>query len=95
MGFADGRIRVTNITTEDMHDLNDYIEYAIHDNRTGRVKTICSSHDNRMLFTCGDDGNIFSLMFQCDGHAIDECVNSISNLPRSSESVVSPVEKNK
>jgi len=93
MGFADGRIRVTNVKAENINDLNDYIEYAMHDNKTGRVQMLCSSYDDRMLFTYGDDGNIFSFMFRCDNDAVDECMNSIADLPQSSEFVVSFAEK--
>lgn len=89
MGFADGRIRVTNIKVTDIYDLNDYIEYAIHDNKTGRVKMISSSHDDRMLFTYGDDGNIFSFMFQCDNGTVDACMNPIFDSPQSCELIVS------
>ncbi|XP_015370279.1 PREDICTED: uncharacterized protein LOC107166221 [Diuraphis noxia] len=36
-----------------------------------------------MLYTCGDDGNIFSFMFQCDNEVIEHMI-SISELPQSS-----------
>lgn len=86
MGFSDGRIRVTNVRVDDMINLSDYIEYSVHDNRSGRVKTLCFSQDCCMLFTYGDDGNIFSFMFQLDGNATEI---SISNLPESPNFVVS------
>lgn len=64
MGFADGSIRVTRFNADDPSDLSNYIEYQVHDNRTGRINALCLSGDNRTLFTCGDDGNIFSFSFQ-------------------------------
>jgi len=66
MGFADGRIRLTNVKVNDVSDFDDYIEFTIHDNETGRVKMLCFSQDNNMLYTCGDDCNIFSFTFQCN-----------------------------
>jgi WD40 repeat protein len=72
MGFADGRIRLTNIKDNNLSDFGDYIEYSVHDNKTGRVNMLCLSQDNYMLYTCGDDCNIFSFMFQCNYKNIDE-----------------------
>lgn len=89
MGFADGKIRVTNVGVNNISDLSDYIEYSIHDNKTGRVKMLCFSQDNRMLFTCGDDGNIFSFIFQCDINTIEKYMISASELPQSSKLIVS------
>ncbi|XP_025203883.1 cilia- and flagella-associated protein 44-like [Melanaphis sacchari] len=40
MGFADGRIRLTNVKDNDISDFGDYIEYSVHDNKTGRLFTI-------------------------------------------------------
>jgi len=65
MGFANGRIRLTNVKVNDVSDFNDYIEYSVHDNETGRVNLMCFSQDNYMFYTCGDDCNIFSYKFQC------------------------------
>ncbi|CAI6354695.1 unnamed protein product [Macrosiphum euphorbiae] len=64
MGFADGRIRLTNVKINDVLDFDDYIEFTIHDNETGRVNMLCFSQDKNMLYTCGDDCNIFSFTFQ-------------------------------
>lgn len=89
MGFADGKIRVTNVGVNNISDLSDYIEYSIHDNKTGRVKMLCFSQDNRMLFTCGDDGNIFSFIFQCDINTVEKYMISVSELPQSSKLIVS------
>lgn len=83
MGFADGRIRITNLKTDNMLDLSDYIEYSIHDNKTGSVKMLCLSKDSRMLFTCGNDGNIFSFVLQCDNDIIEKCTIQNYKLPQS------------
>lgn len=89
MGFADGSIRVTNVKVEDITDFSDYIEFSIHDNRTGKVKNLCFSQDKCMLYTYGDDGNIFSFMFQCDNSDIEKNSTPISKFPRSPELMVS------
>lgn len=83
MGFIDGKIRVTNVKGNNLSDFNDYIEYSIHDNITGKVKMLNFSQDKRMLFTYGDDGNIFSFIFQCNNSIIEKCNISFSKLPES------------
>lgn len=88
MGFADGRIRITNVNVEDISDLSNYIEYPIHDNKRGTVK-LCFSQGNHMLYTYGDDGNIFSLIFQCDYSVVEKCKISVSDLPQYPEFTVS------
>lgn len=70
MGFADGSVRVTRFNDDNPSDLSDYIEYQVHDNKTGRINALCLSGDNRTLFTCGDDGNIFSFSFQCGNDSV-------------------------
>lgn len=89
MGFDDGRIRVVNINDNNIYDLSDYVEYSIHDNNTGRVKMLNFSQDNRMLYTYGNDGNIFSFMFQCDTNIYEKCISSISKLPPTPKFLVS------
>lgn len=89
MGFDDGRIRIININNDNIYDLSDYVEYSMHDNHTGRVKTLIFSQDNRMLYTYGNDGNIFSFMFQCDTDFHKKCKSSISKLPPVSKFMVS------
>lgn len=80
MGFNDGRIRITNIREEDNFNLSDYIEYPIHNNKSGRVKMFRFSQDNHILYTYGDDGNIFSFMFRCDYSVVEKNMISASEL---------------
>lgn len=81
MGFADGKIRVTSVNyCNDVNDLSDYIEYSVHDNKRGKVKILCLSQDKRMLFSCGDDGNIFSYTFQCEISTVEKSIVSVSEL---------------
>jgi len=89
MGFADGTIRITSHNVLNTSDLSDFIEYSIHDNKTGRVKMFSFSQDKHMLFTYGDDGNIFSFMFQCDYNIVEKCMISISELPQLPKIIVS------
>lgn len=88
MGFADGRIRVTNVKINALFNLNDYIEYSVHDNKTGRIKMLCFSHDKRMLYTYGEDGNIFSFLFKCNESVIEKYMVPISKLPQSPKLIV-------
>lgn len=88
MGFADGRIRVTNIRVEDISDLSNFIEYSVHDNETGTVQ-LCFSQDNQMLYSYGGDGNIFSFMFNCDHSVFKKCIDSIPKLSPTPEFLVS------
>lgn len=89
MGFADGKIRVINVKVNNVNDLSDYIEYSVHDNKRGKIKTLCFSQDNRMLFTCGDDGNIFSYMFQCETSTVEKFLVSVSELLQPPKLIVS------
>lgn len=83
MGFADGTVRITKIKGHNTSDWNDYIEYALHDNVRGRINALCFSHDKRMIYTYGEDGNIFSLTFQSDNSFIENVTVQNANLLRS------------
>lgn len=64
--MQDGTIRVNKVNPNDFRDLSDYWTLAMHDNQLGFVPRICFSFDERYLFTCGFDGNVFSYKFQPD-----------------------------
>lgn len=90
MGFADGRIRVTKVDAGG-RDLDDYVEFAAHDNRTGRVKTLRASGDGRVLYTYGDDGNVFSFVYRPSDDDDDDdgsIGGRATSLPRSSALLV-------
>nr|CAD7399612.1 unnamed protein product [Timema cristinae] len=63
LGMQDGRIRVQRVNPNDHSDMTDYWLYSMHDNTNGIINKICFSYDERYLFTCGVDGNIFSYTF--------------------------------
>lgn len=83
MGFDDGRVRIIKFKFNDTLDLSDYIEYSIHDKKRGRIKNLCFCKDNGMLFTYGDDGNIFSFVLQCNDKVNEKCMSSTFKLPKS------------
>lgn len=76
-----GEIRVCRVNKDDHTDLSDYWILPMHDNYNGYIPKILLSHDNRMLLTCGHDGNLFSFLINDDGDFLE------SNLrPESHES---------
>ncbi|XP_066257532.1 cilia- and flagella-associated protein 44 [Euwallacea similis] len=61
--MQDGSIRVNKTNPKDYTDLSNYFSITMHDNRNGFVPKLCFSNDEKYLFSCGHDGNIFSYMF--------------------------------
>ncbi|XP_048505660.1 cilia- and flagella-associated protein 44 isoform X2 [Athalia rosae] len=60
LGMQYGQIRVCRVNKHDHTDLSDYWILPMHDNYNGYIPKILLSHDNKMLLTCGYDGNLFS-----------------------------------
>ncbi|XP_019696509.1 uncharacterized protein LOC105182290 [Harpegnathos saltator] len=60
LGMEHGQIRVCKYKSEDYTDLSDYWILPMHDNYNGYIPKMILSHDQKMLFTCGHDGNLFS-----------------------------------
>lgn len=60
LGMEHGQIRACKYKSEDPTDLSDYWILPMHDNYNGYIPKISLSHDQKMLFTCGHDGNLFS-----------------------------------
>lgn len=55
-----GQIRVCKWKPENYTDLSDYWILSMHDPLNGYIPKIILSHNQKMLFTCGYDGNLFS-----------------------------------
>ncbi|XP_050529601.1 cilia- and flagella-associated protein 44 isoform X2 [Daktulosphaira vitifoliae] len=85
MGFTNGRIRLTNIQTKHFLNLEDYIEHSMHDNITGKIKGLYFSHDYRLLYSFGDDGNIFCYHFHCNHTDESKCSLQVVELPSKPE----------
>ncbi|XP_030750373.1 cilia- and flagella-associated protein 44 [Sitophilus oryzae] len=62
--MQDGSIRINKTSTEDYTDLSDYFKLSMHDNQNGFIPKLCFSYDEKYLFSCGYDGNLFSYKFQ-------------------------------
>ncbi|XP_011636228.1 uncharacterized protein LOC105426623 [Pogonomyrmex barbatus] len=60
LGMEHGQIRICKWKPEDYTDLSDYWILPMHDNYNGYIPKMILSHDQKMLFTCGYDGNLFS-----------------------------------
>ncbi|XP_011859838.1 PREDICTED: uncharacterized protein LOC105557260 isoform X2 [Vollenhovia emeryi] len=60
LGMEDGQIRVCRWKLENYTDLSDYWTLPMHDNCNGYIPKMILSRDQRILFTCGYDGNLFS-----------------------------------
>lgn len=57
--MRNGAIRINKIN-EDFRDLSDYWLLNMHDNLNGIIPSIQFSYDNKMIFSIGHDGNLFS-----------------------------------
>ena len=55
-----GEIRVCQINADDYMDLSNYWSLSMHDNFNGYIPKMMFSYDQKMLLTCGYDGNLFS-----------------------------------
>ncbi|XP_050459151.1 cilia- and flagella-associated protein 44 isoform X5 [Cataglyphis hispanica] len=60
LGMEHGQIRVCKLKPENYTDLSDYWILSMHDNFNGYIPKIIVNHNQKMLFTCGYDGNLFS-----------------------------------
>lgn len=58
--MEDGQIRVCRWKPENYTDFSDYWTLPMHDNYNGYIPKMILSYDQRLLFTCGYDGNLFS-----------------------------------
>ncbi|KYN07248.1 WD repeat-containing protein 52 [Cyphomyrmex costatus] len=66
LGMEHGEIRVCRWKPENYTDLSDYWILPMHDNYNGYIPKMILSHDQKMLFTCGYDGNLFSFEINDD-----------------------------
>ncbi|KYN44488.1 WD repeat-containing protein 52 [Trachymyrmex septentrionalis] len=60
LGMEHGEIRICRWKPENYTDLSDYWILPMHDNYNGYIPKMIPSHDQKMFFTCGYDGNLFS-----------------------------------
>lgn len=63
LAMQHGEIRVVKINPHDFRDLSDYWQISMHDNLNGFIPKMCFSYDEKLLFSCGHDGNIFSYLY--------------------------------
>lgn len=63
LAMEHGQIRVVKVNPHDFHDLTDYWQISMHDNLNGFIPKMCFSYDEKLFFSCGYDGNIFSYIF--------------------------------
>ncbi|XP_036151277.1 cilia- and flagella-associated protein 44 [Monomorium pharaonis] len=66
LGMEHGQIRVCKWKPQNYTDLSDYWILPMHDNYNGYIPKIILSHNQKMLFTCGHDGNLFSYEIKDD-----------------------------
>lgn len=58
--MGDGEIRVVKVDPSNLQELSDYMSLPMHDNNNGTIRQICFNFNYSYMFTCGNDGNIFS-----------------------------------
>lgn len=59
----DGTIRVVKVNPSDSRDLSNYWSLPMHDNNNGTIRQICFNYNYSTMFSCGNDGNVFSYKF--------------------------------
>lgn len=61
--MENGAIRINVYCKDNFRNLKNYWLLNMHDNFKGAITFIVSSYDNKYLFTTGNDGNIFSYVW--------------------------------
>ncbi|GAB0093262.1 uncharacterized protein DMENIID0001_083410 [Sergentomyia squamirostris] len=99
-GLSDGSIRITKIL-EDFRSLTDYWQLVMHSNEKGKIRRLATSHDEKYLFSVGEDGNIFSYRLNCpEGTQIESetqipCLDNIEEIPDQDFTSVLSLEEEK
>ncbi|XP_046388185.1 cilia- and flagella-associated protein 44 [Ischnura elegans] len=62
-GMKNGSIRINSVTSTNPMDFSDYLLLPMHDSANGTVRSLFFSPDGSILFSSGDDGNVFSYNF--------------------------------
>ncbi|XP_015588735.2 uncharacterized protein LOC107264707 [Cephus cinctus] len=84
LGMEHGEIRICRVNPEDHTDFSDYWILSMHDNYNGYIPKILLSHDQKMLLTCGHDGNLFSFLIN------DDTPPLTFHIPRAKEPLLLP-----
>lgn len=59
-------IRIQPLQNEDPGLMGPYWSLTVHDNHYGKISNLCSSFDDRFLFSVGMDGNFFMFEMMSD-----------------------------
>lgn len=59
LGMENGVIRIQPLNSENPFLIGPYWSLTVHDNSYGKVSGLCSSFDDKYLFSVGTDGNFF------------------------------------
>ncbi|KAL1463503.1 hypothetical protein WDU94_015250 [Cyamophila willieti] len=65
IGFSNGILRVIQLG---FNDASAFLHLTAHDRHYGRINKLCFSPDQTRIYTCGDDGNIFSFLINDPNH---------------------------
>lgn len=60
IGLGNGGIQIVRKNVKDNLDFSDYWMSITHDNIKGRIRKICTSYDEKYLYSMGCDANVFS-----------------------------------
>ena len=58
----DGTVRIQPLHGDDPGLMGPYWSLTVHDNVYGSINQLAMSHDNKFLFTVGNDGNFFGFL---------------------------------
>lgn len=82
ISLSNGSIRVVKTNCDDFLDMSNYWQLSMHDNDNGVVPCLCLSQDEKYLYSCGHDGNVFvySLDFILDEEKLTSTLESVTIL---------------
>ena len=81
MGLEDGTVRIQPLRNNDIGLLGPYWAISTHDNDYGKITHIATSHDDRYLFTVGEDGNFFVFELMEEGKIDQQIAEAKAKIP--------------
>ncbi len=82
IGQKNGVIRYQPVpSSESIADIKHYWSQGYHDTDYGCVRHICLSHDEKFVFSIGNDSNIFACLFNCTADTLEQAKNDPIHIP--------------
>jgi WD40 repeat protein len=81
MGMEDGSVRIQPLRNDDIGLMGPYWSINIHDNNYGKITHLSTSHDDKYLFTVGEDGNFFVFELMEEGKIEERVAAAKAKIP--------------